>query len=112
MWKLWLGQKVPAASAHKEMTNNFFTTYFMALNVAALGRQDDVGEVLVVEEPGEDPQHVALVVVPLEAVLLGPAAHPAFCRYHPETQNIKILSLKTIKKSFKSPCPNIKKYNF
>ena len=91
------------------MTNNFFTTYFMALNVAALGRQDDVGEVLVVEEPGEDPQHVALVVVPLEAVLLGPAAHPAVCRYHPETQNIKILSLKTIKKSFKSPCPNIKK---
>ena len=65
-----MGQKVPAASAHKEMTNNFFTTYFMALNVAALGRQDDVGEVLVVEEPGEDPQHVALVVVPLEAVLL------------------------------------------
>ena len=47
------------------MTNNFFTTYFMALNVAALRRQDDVGEVLVVEEPGEDPQHVALVVVPL-----------------------------------------------
>ena len=80
------------------MTNNFFTTYFMALNVAALRRQDDVGEVLVVEEPGEDPQHVALVVVPLEAVLLGPAAHPAFCRYHPETQSIKILSLKTIKK--------------
>ena len=41
----------------------------MALYVLALGCQDDVCEVLVVEEPGEHPQHVVLVVVPLEAVL-------------------------------------------
>ena len=42
----------------------------MALDVPSLGREDDVSEVLVAEEAGEDPQHVVLVVVPLEAVLL------------------------------------------
>ena len=55
---------------HKEITNNFFITYFMALYAPPLGSEDDIGEVLMVEEPREDLHHVGLVVVPLEAVLL------------------------------------------
>ena len=72
----------------------------MALDVPALGGEDDVCEVLVTEEPGEHPHHVVLVVVPLEAVLLVTrlAAHPAPSVCH-SAQNIKILSLKTINNS-------------
>ena len=62
----------------------------MALYILALGCQDDVCEVLVVEEPGEHPQHVVLVVVPLEAVLLL-LLHPHGSRYHAHRR--KCLSL-------------------
>lgn len=53
----------------------------MALYVPPLGSEDDVGEVLMVEEPREDLHHVGLVVVPFEAVLLVTRlpAHAAVC---------------------------------
>ena len=96
-------QHLPGAGGpHKEITNNFFTTYFMALYIPPLGGEDDVGEVLVTEESREDLHHVVLVVVPLEAVLLVPhlAAHAAVSGYHCSAQNMKILSLKTINNSY------------
>ena len=46
-----------------------FGSYFMALKVRPLCGEDDVCELLLAEQPGEHPQHVVLVVVPLEAVL-------------------------------------------
>jgi len=53
----------------------------MALYMLSLCSDYDIGELLLPEQPGEDPQHVVLVVVPLEAVLLRPhgstwAPHP------------------------------------
>ena len=62
----------------------------MALDVPSLGREDDVSEVLVAEEAGEDPQHVVLVVVPLEAVLLPRRPHssrPAHRLHHLEPRS-------------------------
>ena len=42
----------------------------MALNVFPLGSQDAVSEVLLGEQPCEDSQHIVLVIVPFQAVLL------------------------------------------
>lgn len=54
----------------------------MALNIFPLSCQDAVCEVLLGEEPCEDPQHVVLVIVPFQAVLLElPRTHLKFSNY-------------------------------
>ena len=54
-------------------------TYFMALYILSLGSQDAVCEVLLGKEPCEDSQHVVLVIVPFQAVLLKlPRTHLLF----------------------------------
>ena len=52
----------------------------MALNIFPLSCQDAVCEVLLGEEPREDSQHVVLMIVPFQAVLLKlPRTHlPSF----------------------------------
>ena len=42
----------------------------MALYIFPLRAKDDICEMLMAEESSEDPQHVGLVVVPFEAILL------------------------------------------
>ena len=42
----------------------------MALDIFPLSGEDTVCEVLLREEPGEDPQHVGLVIVPFQTILL------------------------------------------
>ena len=54
----------------------------MALNIFPLSCQDAVSEVLLGEEPCEDSQHVVLVIVPFQAVLLKlPRSHLPFSNY-------------------------------
>ena len=54
----------------------------MALYILSLGSQYAVGEVLLGEQPGEDSQHVVLVIVPFQAVLLElPRTHLKFSNY-------------------------------
>ena len=47
----------------------------MALNIFPFRANDDICEVLLVEKSGEDPQHVVLMVVPFQAVLLLAQTH-------------------------------------